>query len=158
MGFLGGIGRAISNVAKTVTNVAGKVSNIAGKVANIAGKAVNILQDPAGALSSFVKKAAGGLLDKLPEGLKKFIGPVAEKLIDKGVALLSKGRMGSILEFAKKLAPRVGDLADFAEKVKKTADKVGVFTNDVVGQSSRQNLQEAFALAQATGYAQRYAA
>ena len=158
MGFLKSIGKAIGGIAKTVTNVASTVSNVAGKVADIAGKAVKILQAPQEAIGGFVKKAAGNLLDKLPPGLSKFIKPFADKVINGGLALLSKGNLGSIMEFAKKLAPKVGDLADFAEKVKAAADKVGGFNTGVVGPAATSNLQEVFSSAQAEGLAQRYAA
>jgi hypothetical protein len=158
MGFLKSIGNAISKVASTVSNVASTVSNVASKVADIAGKAVKILQAPEQALGDFVKKAAGGLLDKLPFNLGKIAKPFAEKAIDGGLSLLSKSNLGSVFEFAKKLAPKVGQLADFAETVKQTADKVGSFTNKTVGDSVTHNLQEMFSSAQADALAARYAA
>jgi phage-related tail protein len=158
MGFLGGIGRAISNVAKTVGDVAGKVANVAGKVADIAGKAVNILQNPEKALGDFVKKAAGGLLDKLPFNLGNMIKPFAEKVIDGGLSLLSKSAVGSVFEFAKKLAPNVSKLADFAEAVKSGAEKVDAFADNVAGQASLSNVQNIFSAAQAENLIARYAA
>ncbi|HEX8820788.1 MAG TPA: hypothetical protein VF794_12740 [Archangium sp.] len=158
MGFLKSIGSAISNVAKTVSNVAGKVSNIAGKVADIAGKAVNILKAPEQALSGLIKKAAGGLLDKLPFNLGNIAKPFLDKVVDGALSLISKSNLGSVFEFAKKLAPKVGQLADFAEKVKSAADKVGAFTNKTVGESTTHNLQELFSTAHADALAARYAA
>lgn len=151
MGFIKGITNAISNAAK-------KVGEFAGKVADIAGKAVKILQSPQEALSGFVKKAAGGLLDKLPFNLGNMIKPFAEKAIDGALSLISKGNLGSIFEFAKKLAPKVNQLADFAETVKQTAEKVGAFANKDVGASVTHNLQEVFSSAQANALAARYAA
>ena len=158
MGFLKGIGKAIGGIAKTVSNVAGKVSTIAGKVADIAGKAVKIMQAPEQALSGFIKKAAGSLLDKLPAGLGNMIKPFADKVINGAMSLISKSNLGSVFEFAKKLAPKVGQLADFAEKVKGAADKVGTFTNKTVGDSSLNNMRQLFSAAQADGLAARYAA
>ena len=158
MGFLSSIGKAIGNVAKTVSSVAGKVSDIAGKVADIAGKAVKIMQAPEQALSGFIKKAAGSLLDKLPAGLGNMIKPFADKVINGAMSLLSKSNLGSVFEFAKKLAPKVGQLADFAEKVKQAADKVGTFTNKTVGESSLNNMRNVFSAAQADALAARYAA
>lgn len=155
MGFLG---KVISSVAKTVGDVASKVSDIAGKVANIAGKAVNILQNPEKAIGDFVKGAAGGFLDKLPFNLGNMIKPFAEKLIDNGLSFLSKGVVGSAFEFAKKLAPKVDQLADFAEAVKKGADKVDAFADGVAGQSSLSNVQNIFSAAQADNLIERYAA
>lgn len=156
MGFvnLGSIG----NIVKSVTSAASKIGDIAHKVADIGGKAVNILSKPEEFVSGFVKKAAGGLLDKLPFGLGKIAKPFADKLIDHGLSLLDKGPLGSVFEFAKKLAPKVGQLADFAETVKGLADKVGAFTNPTVGQSVTQNLQEMFSSAHADGLAARFAA
>ena len=151
MGFIGKIGKALGGIAKTV-------SNIAGKVADVAGKAVKIMQAPEQALSGFIKKAAGGLLDKLPFNLGNMIKPFAEKVIDGAMSMLSKSNLGSLFEFAKKLAPKVGQLADFAEKVKQTADKVGTFTNPAIGSSAMNNMREMFSSAQADGLAARYAA
>jgi hypothetical protein len=151
MGFISGIGKAISNIAK-------KVGDVAGKVANIAGKAVNILSNPEGAIGGFIKKAAGGLLDKLPFNLGNMIKPFADKVIDGGLSLLSKSGVGSIFEFAKKLAPKVDQLADFAEAVKKGADKVGAFADGVAGESSLGNVQNIFSAAQAENLIARYAA
>lgn len=151
MGFIKGIGKAIGGIAKTV-------SNIAGKVADVAGKAVKIMQAPEQALSGFIKKAAGGLLDKLPAGLGNMIKPFAEKVIDGAMSLLSKSNLGSVFEFAKKLAPKVGQLADFAEKVKQTAEKVGTFANPTIRESALNNMREMFSSAQADGLAARYAA
>jgi hypothetical protein len=151
MGLFKSIGKAIGGIAKTV-------SNIAGKVADVAGKAVKIMQAPEQALSGFIKKAAGGLLDKLPFNLGNMIKPFAEKVIDGAMSMLSKSNLGSLFEFAKKLAPKVGQLADFAEKVKQTADKVGTFTNPAIGSSAMNNMREMFSAAQADGLAARYAA
>ena len=158
MGLFKSIGKVIGGIAKTVGNVASKVADVAGKVADVAGKAVKIMQAPEQALSGFIKKAAGSLLDKLPFNLGNMIKPFAEKVIDGGMAMLSKSNLGSIFEFAKKLAPKVGQLADFAEKVKGAADKVGTFTNKTVGDSSLNNMRQLFSAAQADGLAARYAA
>lgn len=158
MGFIGKIGKAISNVAKKVGDVAEKIGSFAGKVANIAGKAVNILQAPQQALSGFIKKAAGGLLDKLPFNLGNMIKPFAEKVIDGGLSLLSKGALGSVFTFAQKLAPTVSKLADFAEAVSSAAKKVDAFADGVTGESSLNNVRELFAASQADGLLARYAA
>jgi hypothetical protein len=138
--------------------VASKVSDVAGKVANIAGKAVNILSNPEKAIGDFVKGAAGKFLDKLPFNLGNMIKPFAEKLIDNGLSFLSKGVVGSAFEFAKKLAPKVDQLADFAEAVKKGADKVDAFADGVAGQASQSNVQNIFSAAQAENLIARYAA
>jgi len=158
MGLFKSIGKVIGGIAKTVGNVASKVADVAGKVADVAGKAVKIMQAPEQALSGFIKKAAGSLLDKLPFNLGNMIKPFAEKVIDGGMAMLSKSNLGSIFEFAKKLAPKVGQLADFAEKVKQTAEKVGTFTNPAIRDSAMNNMREMFSSAQADGLAARYAA
>jgi hypothetical protein len=150
MGFLSGIGKVFSGIK----NVANKVGDIAGKVAEIGGKAVKILQAPEEAIGGFVKKAAGGLLNKLPFGLGKIAEPFVNKLIDKGLDFLSKGPLGGIFEFAKKLAPKVDQLADFAEVVSKKAKQVGGFELPGVA----ENLQNIFARSQADGMAERYAA
>jgi hypothetical protein len=158
MGFLGSIGKAIGGIAKTVGDVASKVGEFAGKVADVAGKAVKILQAPEEALGGFIKKAAGGLLDKLPFNLGNMIKPFANKVIDGGLALLSKSNLGSVFEFAKKLAPKVDQLANFAEAIQGAAKKVDAFADGVAGESSLGNVQELFSAAQADGLAERYAA
>jgi len=158
MGLFGGIGKAIGNIAKTVGDVAGKVANVAGKVADIAGKALPILQNPEGALGGFVKKAVGGLLDKLPFNIGNMIKPLAEKVIDGGLSLLSKSNLGVVFDFAKKLAPNVNKLADFAEAVEAGAKKVDAFADGVAGQASLSNVQNIFSAAQADNLIARYAA
>lgn len=149
MGFIN-----VGNIVKSVTSAASKIGDIAHKVADFGGKAVKIMSNPEEAISGFVKKAAGGLLDKLPFGLGKIAKPFADKLIDHGLSLLDKGPLGSVFEFAKKLAPNVKQLADFAETVSGVAKKVGAFQLP----SSVQNLQEMFSSAQADGLAEKYAA
>lgn len=150
MGFLGKIGKVFDGIK----NVAGKVASFAGKVADIGGKAVKILSAPQEAISGFVKKAAGGLLDKLPFGLGKIAKPFVDKLVDHGLGFLSKGPLGSMFEFAKKLAPKVDQLADFAEVVSKKAKEVQGWELPGV----QENLGEVFSFAQAEGLAEQYAA
>ncbi|XXF78038.1 hypothetical protein P2318_34075 [Myxococcaceae bacterium GXIMD 01537] len=138
MGFLSGIGNAFKNVAKTV-------GDVAGKVASFAGKAVKILQAPQEAISGFVKKAAGGLLDKLPFGLGKVAKPFVDKLVDHGLSFLAKGPLAGIFTAATKLAPTVKDIADIAETVSSAAKKVGAFEIP----ESLENAQEIFSFAHA---------
>jgi hypothetical protein len=146
MGFVSGLVSGITNAAK-------KIGDIAHKVADVGGKVVNILSKPEEALSGFVKKAAGGLLDRLPFGLGNMLKPVADKLIDNGLSLLDKGPLSGVMAFAKKIAPNVKQLADFAETVSKKAQDVGAFQFP----SSLSNLQEMFSSAQADALASKYA-
>jgi hypothetical protein len=129
----------MGNVLKAVGNFASKVGSIASKVADIGGKVLNVIQKPMEALTGPIKKLAGGLLDKLPFGLGKFIKPIAEKLIDSGASFLSSGPLGA-MGILGKAAKTVGDVVKVAETVKGVADKVGAFTNNPLGQGNFQNI------------------
>jgi hypothetical protein len=129
----------MGGVIKAIGNVAGKVASVAGKVADIGGKVLNVIQKPMEALTSPIKNMAGGLLDKLPFGLGKIVKPFADKLIDGAASFLSKGPLGG-LSILGKAAKTVGDITNIAETVKGVADKVGAFTNNPLGQGNFQNI------------------
>lgn len=147
MGLLGG-------VLNKVKDIAGKVGEFAGKVADVAGKAVKIMEAPQEVVGGFLKKAAGGLLDKLPFGLGKMAGPFVDKLIDNGLSFLAKGPLAGVMAAMTKFAPTVGAIADVAEKVKKAADKVQAFEIP----EALQNFQEITAKAHADKYRELAAA
>jgi hypothetical protein len=133
----------MGNVLKAVGNFASKVGSIAGKVADIGGKVLNVIQKPMEALTGPIKKLAGGLLDKLPFGLGKFIKPVAEKLIDNAGSWLSSNVLGG-MGFLSKAAKTVKDVVGIAETVKNVSDKVGALTDSV----AQGNFQKMMAFAQ----------
>ena len=128
-----------------VKDIAGKVGDFAGKVANVAGKAVKIMEAPQEVVGGFLKKAAGGLLNKLPFGLGKMAEPFVNKLIDNGLSFLAKGPLAGVTAALTKFAPTVADIANVAEKVKKAADKVKAFEIP----EALQNFQEITASAHA---------
>lgn len=134
-GALKAIGNFVNKAAETVGKVASTVSDIAGKVANFAGGAVsigekimNFASKGMEALSGPIKEKVGGFLDKLPFGLGKIAGPLANKLIDGAASFLS-GPVNAGVNLIGKALPFVKDVANFAETVKKGADQVGALTN-----------------------------
>ena len=126
---------------KAVGKFVGKVGDIAGKVASIGGKVLSVIQKPLDLLTSPIKKLAGGLLDKLPFGLGKFLKPLAEKLIDGAAGFLAGGPLGG-LGLLGKAAKTIGDVVKIAETVKGVADKVGALTNPLA-QGNFQHLMAA---------------
>jgi hypothetical protein len=128
MGFLKGIGKAIGGIAKTVGNVAGGIAKVA-----------NFIQKPLEMLTSPIKKAVGGLLDKLPFGIGKFIKPFAEKFLDHGLGFLAGGPLGGLGVLAKAM-PTIAKIGDVASKVADVANKVGAFAENPKGLLNFQNI------------------
>lgn len=136
---MGIVKNVISKVTDTVGKVAGTVSKIAGGIANIGGKALEFLKKPMSAVMDPISKFIGEKVGKLPF-VGKFLGPIAENLFKQGAsALLGEGPLGS-LGFLAKLAPKLEDVVKLAETVKKTADKVGAFSENPIGLSNWQNI------------------
>jgi hypothetical protein len=133
MGLFKGIGKAIGGIARTV-----------GKVAGAVGKIANFIQKPLDLLMSPIKKLVGGVLDKLPFGIGKFIKPFVDKFLDHGLALLAGGPLGGLGILAKAM-PTISKIADLAEKVGSVANKVG----QVFPPEGKANLQNIFAFTHA---------
>jgi hypothetical protein len=131
MGFLGGIGKALSGI--------GKVAGVVGQVAGGIGKIANFLKNPLETLTGPIKNAVGGLLDKLPGGIGQMVKPFVDKFLDKGLSFLAKGPLGG-LGFLAKAQPTIGKIADLAQQVGDIAGKVKAFAENPMGQLNFQNI------------------
>ena len=130
---MGGIGKAI-----------GKVANVVGKVANVVSKVTSFIQKPLSAITEPLKKLAGGVLDKLPFGIGKFIKPFADKFLDNALSFVAGGPLGGLGMLAKAM-PTISKIGDLAQTVGGIANKVG----SVVSPEGKLNLQNIFAHTQA---------
>jgi len=119
---------AVQSGAKTVSNVAGKVADIAKGATSIGEKILNFVSKPMSEVLAPVKQKVGGFLDKLPFGLGNMLKPLADKAFDKAASWLS-GPANAVAGFIGKALPTVKKVADFAEQLRATSDKVGGLQN-----------------------------
>ncbi|MFY2560446.1 hypothetical protein ACN469_22735 [Corallococcus terminator] len=122
------------------------VSKVAGGFADIGGKILGFLKKPAAEVIEPIANKISEQVKKIPF-LGKFLAPVVENLMKQGAtALLGEGPIGGIGALAKATS-KIEDVVKVAETVRKGADKVGAFADNVLGQ---QNLQNIFAQRQAS--------
>jgi hypothetical protein len=133
MGFLSGLGKAVGGLAKGVSKVAGIVS----KVTSFLQKPLDVVMEP-------VKKAVGGLLDKLPFGLGKIVSPFVDKFFDSALGFLAGGPLGGLGILAKAM-PTISKLGDLATKIGGAADQVA----DLLAPEAKENVTNIVAEAHA---------
>ncbi|GEN11217.1 hypothetical protein SAMN05443572_11467 [Myxococcus fulvus] len=127
------------DVLKTVGSAAEKVGGIAGGIAKFGEKLLGFLKKPASEIIEPITNKISEQINKIPY-VGKFLAPVVDGLLKQGVtSLVGEGPIGGIGALAKATS-KIEDVTKVAEQVRAGAEKVGAWTDNVLGQQNVQNL------------------